>query len=115
MALEHCAIGRGVAGIRHRSLSQSYTYYAMENVRRVIETFNSEGTVFGSIGRRDFERIEIVEPVQTVVRAFHGLVSATDERILLLQQEIETLADARDTLLPKLVSGELRLSQSQDR
>jgi type I restriction enzyme S subunit len=62
MAGEPCAIGRGVAAIRRRSGSPSFTYYAMRHLADEFEVFQGEGTLFGSIGRADFEGIRVVVP-----------------------------------------------------
>ena len=49
MALVRCAVGRGVAAIRHKSGSRSYTYYAVQTLREEFSRFEGEGTVFGAI------------------------------------------------------------------
>jgi len=108
VASERCAIGRGVAAIRHNSGSRSFTYYSMETVSHRLQMFNAEGTVFGSVGRRDFEKISCLNPGAMEITLFERLCFPLDQRIELLFQETHALAQARDTLLPKLVSGDLR-------
>ena len=107
MALERCVLGRGVAAIRHKSGTRSFTYYAMDSKEEIFEQFNGEGTVFGSINKIAFERIEFVSPPKVLVLEFEKMMSSFDEQILQNQLEIEALATARDSLLPKLLSGEL--------
>lgn len=109
MASEECAIGRGVAALRHSSGAKSYTYHFMQQFRASLDLFNGEGTVFGSIGRRDFERLPVIAPPNSIVSAFEAMISPFDDSVGLSHQETLTLTELRDTLLPKLISGELRV------
>jgi type I restriction enzyme S subunit len=109
MATEDCAIGRGVAAARHRSGSRSYTYHFMVGLEEVFGRFEAEGTVFGSIGKKDFHAISCARPPRAVVAEFEALLAPIDSRIDVTERESRTLAALRDTLLPKLISGELRV------
>ena len=110
MATEDCAIGRGVAAARHRSGSRSYTYQFMVGLEEVFGRFEAEGTVFGSIGKKDFHAISCARPPRAVVAEFEAMLAPTDSRIEATERESRTLAGLRDALLPKLISGELRLT-----
>lgn len=109
MATENCAIGRGVAAIRHKSGSRSFTYYAMKALEPVFASFEAEGTVFGSISKKDFHRLMIVIPPEELLLEFERLCEPMDSLIECQQRECETLVSIRDAILPKLVSGEIRL------
>jgi type I restriction enzyme, S subunit len=111
MALEKCVLGRGVAAIRHKSGSRSFTYYAMDSKEETFDQFNGEGTVFGSINKISFENITFVGPPQTLVLEFEKIICGFDNQILRNQLEIESLSMTRDSLLPKLLSGELNVSE----
>ena len=108
MAAERCCIGRGVAAARHKSGSRSYTYYFMQAIDDVFNRFEADGTVFGSISKKDFHKIERTMPPNETVHAFERLVAPIDDEIMNTSQQSRTLASLRDTLLPKLISGELR-------
>jgi len=109
MAIERCCVGRGVAAARHVTGSRSYTYYFMRSLRAVFDRFEAEGTVFGSIGKNDFHAIRCVCPPEQVVTSFEALCSPVDDQIEKNERESRTLAALRDTLLSKLISGELRV------
>ena len=111
MAWEECCVGRGVAAIRHESGSRSYTYYAMKGLGDKFERFNAEGTVFGSIGKRDFLRLDWVVPDGDAVEAYERTASPLDGRITSNELQSRTLAAIRDALLPKLLSGEVRVPE----
>lgn len=110
MASEDCAIGRGVAAVRHKAGCRSYTYQFMSSISDVFARFDAEGTVFGSIGKKDFHSIAHVKPLRDLVLAYENLVINLDDKVERNEFEIRSLAQLRDTLLPKLISGELRVS-----
>jgi type I restriction enzyme S subunit len=113
MAAEDCAIGRGLAAARHKTGSRSYTFQFMCGLDEVFGRFEAEGTVFGSIGKKDFHAIPCVIPPRIVVSAFERLCSALDSRIETNERESRTLASLRDALLPKLISGKLRVKDAE--
>ena len=113
MATENCAIGRGVAAARHRSGSRSYSYQFMLGLEDVFARFEAEGTVFGSIGKKDFHAISCAKPPRAVIAEFEAMLSPVDSRIDVTERKSCTLAALRDTLLPKLISGELRVKDAK--
>jgi type I restriction enzyme, S subunit len=113
MASENCAIGRGVAAGRHRTGSRSYSYQFMRSLNEVFTRFEAEGTVFGSIGKKDFHAIACVKPPRDLVISFEQRLEPVDSRIEVNDRESRTLAALRDTLLPKLMSGELLVKDAE--
>lgn len=109
MASEECAIGRGVAAVQHKTKCRSYTYQFMNSISDVFSRFNAEGTVFGSIGKKDFQSIVHIKPSHVLMLAYEKLAFKLDDQIESNEYESCTLAQLRDTLLPKLISGELRV------
>ncbi len=113
MAAEKYCVGRGIAAARHKSNSSSYTYYFMKSLDEVFARFEAEGTVFGSISKKDFHNIQCIIPDPAVLTSFEGLVFPLDEQIESNTRQTDTLAALRDTLLPKLISGELRIKDAE--
>lgn len=109
MAIEKCCVGRGVGAVRHKSGSRSYTYYAMSTLKSQFANFEGEGTVFGSISGQDFKAIVFLIPLREIVSTFDAIVSTIDQQIEINERESFTLATTRDALLPKLVSGQVRV------
>jgi len=105
MASERLCLGRGLAGVRHRSGSCSYTYYSMLSLRDRFREYESEGTVFGAINKSQFAGLEWITSPTGIVNAFECRVWATDERIRLNEAESAQLESVRDSLLPELLSG----------
>ena len=109
MAVERCAIGRGVAAVRHKTGGRSFTFYSMRSLEDAFARFEADGTVFGSISKKDFHNLACVIPDSGVVRVFERTVGPFDDKIERCEHESRTLAALRDALLPKLISGELRV------
>jgi type I restriction enzyme, S subunit len=86
----------------------------MRSLEEVFARFEAEGTVFGSIGKKDFHAIPCVLPGHDLVKAFERRVLPIDSRIEIIAFESRTLATLRDSLLPRLISGELRVKTADD-
>ena len=111
MANEKCCIGRGVAAFRYKANSDyyAYTFFKMKSLMNEIKQFNETGTVFGSISKSDFQEMEIIIPPFNEVERFQSEAKPIDNKINSNCKQIRTLEKMRDTLLPKLMSGEVRI------
>ena len=111
MAWEKCCIGRGVASIRHKSGKTSYTYYVAWNLQAKLQEYEHTGTVFGAINKKQLEIMKIIEPSEILIGRFESIVRPLDCRIRFNTYEFRTLAALRDTLLPNLLSGDIRVKE----
>ncbi len=109
MAWERCCIGRGLSALRHKSGSSTFTYYAVEALQGEIQQYEHTGTVFGSINRHQFEALPTLEPPAGLVTMFQKMVSDDDVQIRENVLESRTMVALRDSLLPNLVGGDLRV------
>jgi type I restriction enzyme S subunit len=89
-------------------------YYVIEWVRENMETIegNANGTTFMEISKGNFRPISAVVPSPTVVAKFMEIVSPWWRQIIHNVRESRKLSALRDTLLPKLLSGELRVKSA---
>ena len=106
-AWERYCIGRGVAALRHRSGSATYTYYAIWAAQPEISQYEHTGTVFGAIGRQQFRALRMLEPPAQAIIAFCRIGQDLDNRIRSNVAESRTLTTQRDVLLPGLMSREV--------
>lgn len=83
----------------------------MRSLRTIFDRFEAEGTVFGSLNKKDFHGLDFVIPSRLLVQGFEHFCCPIDQKIENNEHESRTLAELRDTLLPKLISGELRVPQ----
>jgi type I restriction enzyme S subunit len=113
MALEKCAIGRGVAAVRHTSDSRTFTFYTMQEMDREFEVYRGEGTLFGAINKGGFEELAFVAPPAGILSAYEEKASPMDDLIESNYSESQTLTHLRDLLLPKLLSGEIHIKDAE--
>lgn len=107
IANEDCCIGRGLAAIHSKDNHQSFVHYTVLSLRTQLDIFNGEGTVFGCINSDALNNMEIVIPAKNDLDKFEQIVASMDADIFNRSEENSRLENIRDTLLPKLMNGEL--------
>lgn len=105
------AINQGyIALMPNQYFSNNYMYLWLDkNMKRVINAAN--GSTFLEISKTAFRNIECVIPKEKVLKEFDDCINPIFEKILYNLLEIKTLTKTRDTLLPKLMSGAIRVNQ----
>jgi type I restriction enzyme S subunit len=74
---------------------------------------NANGTTFLEISKKNFRPIKILVPIREVLKCFVEQVEQLYHRIVANLHETRTLAAIRDALLPKLLSGEIRVKDAE--
>ena len=105
-----CCIGRGLTAIHSKNNHQSFVLYTMFSLKKQLNVFNGEGTVFGSINKNSLNEMPLLIPSSEKVDEFEALVAPMDATVRNNYDEICRLEQLRDSLLPKLMSGELDVS-----
>ena len=88
-----------------------FTYW---NLRRAISDLQmrTHGTIFDTITRQTFELVNSVIPPSVLAAAFETMVSPYMKRMLDNLQDSRRVGYLRDALLPRLITGELRVSET---
>ena len=73
----------------------------------------ASGTTFPEISKKNFRPLPVVVPPPNVVAAFRSLVDPLFDLLTATVKEDESLAAMRDYLLPKLLSGEVRVKDTE--
>jgi type I restriction enzyme, S subunit len=73
----------------------------------------ASGSVQLNFGPVHLKRMSVLQPTQEVLELFEGKVEPLIRQVLANRKESQTLANLRDTLLPKLLSGELRVPEAE--
>jgi type I restriction enzyme S subunit len=110
-AAEKCCIGRGVAAIRHKNkdIHHSYTYYLMKHLRSDFDVHEDTGTIFGSINKDELLSIKCPKLDINNISYFNSSIGSLDDKLVSNCKQIQQLETLRDTLLPKLMSGVVRV------
>jgi type I restriction enzyme S subunit len=100
--------------LRPRAAYRWFLEFSLEraSTKQWINTLAS-GSVRQSLSYIDFSSIPCVVPPEPVIQRFNSLWSCLLDGILSRSDESHTLAAIRDTLLPKLISGELRIQNAE--
>ena len=74
---------------------------------------NKQTTGLGHVTKADMQRMMVCAASSEVHKAFDRLIEPIFNQVLGLQKETRTLAQTRDLLLPRLMSGELRVAEAE--
>jgi len=102
-------IGRGLSAISHKSGLQRFLYYSLRDTFKEEDIIGG-GTIFKSVTKKDMESIKILNPEEEIVERFEYMVVPMEILIEGLEKKNITLRQTRDLLLPKLISGEVDVS-----
>lgn len=109
MAMNQSCYGvQGINGVR-----QFMTYYLIKNAEEVLKK-NTHGAVFDTITQSTFDTVTSIKPSIEMMDLFESKVEKIMGHIKNNLYENNSLIALRDTLLPKLLSGELDVSGVQD-
>lgn len=98
-----------------RGKNGSGNYFVFLSAQRMVEQLRTmaHGSVFSTITRKTFEAVRTVQPPENICQRFEQSIAGLFDTILSNVNESSSLAQLRDTLLPKLISGELRVPDAQ--
>lgn len=113
IASEPVAVNQGF--ITMRPTDQFPTYFAKLWCETNMETIeaNANGSTFQEISKKNFKPILVTVASEDVVAAFSDVAGLLFDKVQSNEEENQTLAEMRDLLLPKLMSGEIRLKDAE--
>ena len=84
-----------------------YMYFVFLSLKEHLNNIGSNGATMTNVNKSKFEGIDIVVPSSCIIRDFSQRTTPYFENIKSLQSQLRLLTEARDRLLPKLMSGEI--------
>lgn len=90
--------------------TREYLFLWANTLAEKLSALGSSGATMGNVNKSKFESIELLEPSEKVTNDFNALVSPMFDLISLAELENESSRNLRDLLLPKLISGEIDVS-----
>ena len=109
---EYC-LGRGV-GVA-RTQDQLYREFIYFQIMRGIDYLSatSMGSVYINLKKSDIEGMKLLIPTNEIINRFHDVTRPMFEKLKEIICENQLLTLFRDTLLPKLISGEIRIPEAE--
>ena len=95
-----------------RPKGKAFLYYSIKPLLDIVEKTQVATTVI-HIGKKDFDKFQITLPTKNVLDKFDELTDSVFDKIVNNRLENIRLEKLRDTLLPKLMSGEIDVDSVQ--
>lgn len=107
------AINQGYIAMKcEATLTPEYVVQWAESVMDEVKQ-RASGTTFAEISKKNFKIIAVIVPEDKVLAEFTSVVSSLYEKVTETLIETKSLTAIRDTLLPRLLSGELSIDTSE--
>jgi type I restriction enzyme S subunit len=113
IATFECSIGRGLCSVRHISGSTGLTHLSLKACVARIENAAGEGALFRSLSKQQLAGLPVLVPSELVTSKFIANIEPIIDRMIVAAQQASNVSDLRDTLLPRLISGKLRLPEAE--
>jgi type I restriction enzyme S subunit len=108
------AMNQSCYGVRGtKGYADFFTYFALRQATADLQQ-RTHGTVFDTITRQTFETLDCIFPPAKLTVEFDRTVAPLLARIRANLHQSGNLATLRDTLLPKLLSGELHVNDIKE-
>jgi type I restriction enzyme S subunit len=88
-----------------------FCYQVLNKLGEEIRTKGSGGSVFVNLNTGSFSRIPVLLPDEMISTSYENIAKPLFEKILTNEKERHWLSEIRDSLLPRLISGKLRVGQ----
>lgn len=112
-----CCLGRRLALIRPKATEGNCHFWLHQFVappfQRHLEKHTIHGATVNRIALKEFPRYPVLNPPAGIKAAFEAIALPLWKQIHANQAAAQTLATLRDTLLPRLISGQLRLPEAE--
>ncbi|MYN44968.1 restriction endonuclease subunit S [Pseudoduganella sp. FT93W] len=103
------AMNQSCYGLSGKANDSYFTYFS---TYLIVETLKqrTHGSVFDTITRSTLDGVTIIYPTKAIIDLFEISISPVMERMKENLELVTTLSSLRDTLLPRLISGQLRIA-----
>ncbi|MGG3546238.1 restriction endonuclease subunit S [Bacillus paranthracis] len=109
IASRDCQTNQQINTIICPEFSSYFIYFSLKNLSEHIKILGSSGSTTLNLNKREFGKIKVVYPNQSYLEVFYETVKVMFEQILNNQLQNKELTILRNALLPKLMSGEIRV------
>lgn len=92
-----------------------FLYYTLVKLKPTIEMFGATGATMTNLSKGKFEKLLVLKPKEEVIQRYHELTKQVFQEIKNLSQQNINLRKTRDLLLPRLISGKLKVQTEIER
>ena len=117
----HCMLGKAMTmnqtnyGLKAKNgIGDYFVYFTLSEMVEQLKQ-QSYGTIFDTITTKTFQSAQCVQPSHDVIQKFESQVKPLMDAILNNQEESRTLGSLRDSLLPKLMRGEVCVKEVEEK
>ncbi len=110
VANKKIVIGRGLSAIRSKSGDQAFILQQLKDKFQEEDTMGS-GTIFNAITKADLLGVQLLKPTQSIITKFEEATEPSSLELANLTIKNANLRQTRNLLLPKLISGEIDVSE----
>jgi type I restriction enzyme S subunit len=111
IAIEKIILGRGLCSISHKKGYTNSLFYQLQNIFFKDDLLGG-GAIFASVTKSDVEKISIIEPDTIILSKYDEFASKINNQIENLTLQNLHLKESRDILLPRLMNGTIKVSES---
>lgn len=101
-------IGRGLAAFNQKQGYQNYLFYMLKE-HYFKDDLIGNGSIFSSITKNELMNQKFIIPDTKTMLAYDNIAKIIDKKIDNLDCQIDLISEARNRLLPKLMSGEIEI------
>ena len=110
IALEECQTNQQINSvILHNKRDLYFLYFTLKQMKDLLDGVGSNGATMTNVNKTKFGKIPVVCPTEELRNAFYEWCEPVFRKIESLSRNIILLQEARDSLLPKLMNGEIEV------
>lgn len=110
IAIEECQTNQQINSvILYNERDLYFLYFTLKHMKSLLDGVGSNGATMTNVNKAKFGRIPVVRPVKELRNTFYEWCEPVFRKIESLSKNIILLQEARDSLLPKLMNGEIEV------
>lgn len=110
IAIEHCQTNQQINSIiLNDEQDLYYVYSTMKRLKALLEGVGSNGATMTNVNKTKFGKLEVLYPTEDLCKSYFEFCDPIFKKIYSLSVSNNKLVQARDRLLPKLMSGEIEV------
>ena len=115
---EKCSFGRNLVALRpNPKIFPIHAFRLLmlsKHMKGEISRLTTDGTILKSIHVKHIKKLRAIVPPMSLLSKLEKIVEPISLKMAINDKESQTLSELRDTLLPKLISGEIRIPEAEE-